>query len=210
MRFLSVPHKQEVIMSENIYAAPEAEVLDTGNESSDGAQQFYVVSQRKFITLYIATFGLYSIYWHYKNWAYQKEALSLNIWPIPRGIFNLFFVHRLFKVADERITTSGKTWIWNPGLLATGWVVLWLADRILDRLAQAGAISETASLLGVIAMPLMAYIAYQAQCAFNVAENDPTGERNDQFTAANIVWIIVGLLIWTLVGFGVYATFIDL
>lgn len=197
-------------MSENIYAAPEAEVLDTGNESSDGEQQFYVVSPRKFLTLYIATFGIYSIYWHYKNWAYQKEALNLNIWPIPRGIFNLFFVHALFKAADERITSTGKTWEWNPSMLATGWVVLWLADRVLDRLAQSGAISEIASLLGVLAMPLMAYIAYKAQGAFNTAENDPAGERNDQFTAANIVWIIVGLFIWALIGFGVYATLIGL
>lgn len=192
-------------MTDNIYAAPEAEVLDTGNENSDGPQQFYVVSKRKFLTMYLATFGLYSIYWHFKNWKYQKEANDLNIWPIPRGIFNLFFVHALFKNADERITSSGKTWQWNPGMLATAWVVLWLADRVLDRLAQSGAISEMGSLVGVLAMPIMAYIAYQAQCAFNVAENDPSGEANDNFTGANIAWIIIGILIWMLVGIGFYA-----
>ncbi|MFT5063328.1 MAG: hypothetical protein ACI91G_000695 [Gammaproteobacteria bacterium] len=206
MRFLLALYKQEVKMTDNIYAAPEAGVSDTNKETAPPPAQFYVVSQRKFLTLYIATFGLYAIYWHYKNWAYQKAALNLDIWPVARGLFNVFFVHALFSTAGDRVFGGGKVWTWNSSRLATGWVALWLTDRILNSLAQSGAISAAASMLGVIAMPLMAYIAYQAQCAFNTAENDPYGERNSQFSSVNRVWIALGLLLWTLSAVGAYAT----
>lgn len=189
-------------MTNNIYDTPVAEVVDKERPKKIEPPQFYVVSQRKFLALYFATFGLYSLYWFYLNWAQQKKVRQLQILPIARGIFNLLFVHALFAAVDQRIKDSGRQWAWNPNSLATAWAVLWLADRGLAFMAQSGSLDGSAALTGFLTLPLMGYVTYQAQCAINFAENDPQGERNSRFSPVNLVWVAGGLMMWVLAGLG--------
>ena len=42
----------------------------------------------KFIVLYVATFGVYSLLWFYRNWRYVKRRDDSAIWPIPRALFS--------------------------------------------------------------------------------------------------------------------------
>src|SRR6478735_927493 len=63
--------------------------------------QFYDVSIATLSALQLVTFGLYAVYWFYRHWAVQKRARRLNISPLARGIFAIFFVHRLFKAIDD-------------------------------------------------------------------------------------------------------------
>lgn len=193
-------------MNDDIHSAADADVQQKPTGSDQRRQAFYVVSPQKFIVLYFATFGLYGIYWHYKHWAYQKEALALDIWPVPRGLFNVFFVHALFNAADQQIKPDNKAWAWNPSSLATAWALLWIAERVLGQLVQSGQMSAAGSVIGVLTMPVMAYIGFQAQYTFNFAENDPKGESNSQFTQLNFIWVAMGSLIWSLAGLGLYAS----
>ncbi|GGM77497.1 hypothetical protein OCF84_17105 [Shewanella xiamenensis] len=58
------------------------------------------VSLAKFVIMFFATFGLYQIYWFYKQWQALKEYYDLDAWPIARCIFTVFFTHSLFMLMN--------------------------------------------------------------------------------------------------------------
>ncbi|ADE35989.1 DUF4234 domain-containing protein [Methanohalophilus mahii] len=55
----------------------------------------------KFILLSLITFGIYEIYWMYKQWKFLKLKDDLNISPFWRSILAIIFLHELL----ERIAT---------------------------------------------------------------------------------------------------------
>ena len=48
---------------------------------------YYPVSPYKFVILSVLTFGLYEIYWFYKNLAFIRERDRSDIWPWARALF---------------------------------------------------------------------------------------------------------------------------
>lgn len=64
--------------------ADDADIVNAGI-----TPMFYVVSTRKFAILFLATLGLYWIYWFYKNWDRYKDKwpyaseVGSTIWPVP-------------------------------------------------------------------------------------------------------------------------------
>src|ERR1041384_5054800 len=81
--------------------------------------QLFQVSPTTLVALYLVTFGIYGVYWFYKHWAIQKRARGLNVSPLGRGIFAIFFVHRLFKTIDQLARATGVSTQWNPSSQAT-------------------------------------------------------------------------------------------
>lgn len=49
--------------------------------------KFYAVSPAKFVAMSVCTFGLYGIYWSYRNWEAIKEIEGSSILPLARAIF---------------------------------------------------------------------------------------------------------------------------
>ena len=166
---------------------------------------FYVVSLRKFFVLYIATFGLYRVYWFFKNWTqYKTQADSDDVWPIPRAIFVIFFTHSLFAAVDRRLILDGKHREWDSKPLATAFVVLAIIRQILDRMVSRGVGSPVTEIIFLLFVPLMAVILSHAQTAINEACNDPDGDSNDRFSVSNFAWIAVGIVVWLLVLAGMW------
>src|SRR5581483_11977647 len=48
---------------------------------------FFYVSPLKLVVMSIATFGLYELFWFYKNWYYVNEHTNHAVWPLMRSIF---------------------------------------------------------------------------------------------------------------------------
>lgn len=71
---------------------------------------YFPVSAPKLIAMWVLTFGLYSIYWFYKNFKYIKENEKNSSMPIARGIFNYFWYYSLWKAltkdSNERFARS--------------------------------------------------------------------------------------------------------
>ena len=163
---------------------------------------FYVVSPRKLAILFISTFGVYSAYWFYRQWDYQKRAFGLDVWPIPRAIFAIFFTHSLFRIIDQAARGAGYSHAWNPSSQATLYVALVLGARVLGRLQTVSGEAELMSMISIAItmtclMPLMA-----AQKVINLALRDAEGSRNAAITTANAVFIGLGVLLWGLVVVG--------
>ena len=187
----------------NLYATPNAELDDpTG---APGA--FYVVSIRKFVILFPSTLGMYSLYWFYAHWRNFKHRFGDSIWPVPRAIFNIFFVHSLYGNIRDRLKDRGLSYDWSPMPLATFFVVLSILSLVLDRVAQSGTWSPQADILGFLIMPLSMFAMIPAQKAANVYEEDPAGESNSSFTAANYLWVLLGLMLWLVTVFAMLVIF---
>jgi hypothetical protein len=188
-------------MSENPYQAPESE-LEVEVENSDVTNQFYIVSIKKFTVLFFSTFGLYSLYWFYKNWKEYKTHSGKSLWPIPRAIFNIFFTHSLFSEIDKALRNNNKTFNWSPNGLASIYVILALTSHILDKMSMREVGSPYTDVFSVLILPLMYLSLIKSQKAINLSQNDPEGASNAVFTAGNYVWIIFGLIFWALVFLG--------
>ncbi len=68
----------------NPYVTPEAD-LGAGNAAN--VEGYYAVGSLKLIVMSLCTLGLFELYWFYKNFAYIKRRLELDIWPVWRAIF---------------------------------------------------------------------------------------------------------------------------
>ncbi|OUS00661.1 hypothetical protein A9Q81_10250 [Gammaproteobacteria bacterium 42_54_T18] len=180
-------------MSDSFYSAPESEVeLDEVREEGE----FYVVSTLKFTVLYISTLGIYALYWFYRNWTVHKIKQGLDIWPIPRAIFAIFYIHSLFNNVNNKLKDSGSDFSWKSDVMATLFIVLSIASSVCDRLADSEIGLPYITFVSLIILPFTFYILLKAQKAINTAENDPAGSTNSSITALNCLWIFLGLLIW--------------
>ena len=202
-RFLPVAGATSAAMTENPYAPPAARV-DELVERAPG--EFYVVASRKFLLLFVFTFGLYSIYWFYAHWALYKRFNGLKLWPVPRAIFQIFFTHLLFRRIDQRLRRTVGRSDWNAHMSASIYVGLlmmaWLSDRVLPENSS----SSVLLVILVLSILLPAMPLLSAQHAANRAEGDSSGASNRALTWANIAWIILGGLLWLLMLFGFYAS----
>lgn len=186
----------------NPYAAPQAEA----QESETSSQSYYVVSPTKFLALMIGTVTLYSLYWFYRQWAAIKRRDRSDIWPVPRTIFAIFFTHSLFNRIDSDLRLRGGQADWSPGVMATVYVVCVVVTRILDNLsARLESLAVPFAIIGFLLIVPTVWSLFSAQRVINQVENDESGQSNAHFTAANIVWLIIGGIVWLLGLFGVYA-----
>jgi hypothetical protein len=188
---------------ENPYKAPDARVADVGVLSSQ--ELFYVVAKPKFLALMIATMGIYTVYWFYKNWALLNRRRHCY-WPVARGLFSIFFAHALFDEIDRALRRSdaARTFFWSPRSLATGYVVFSILMNICDRLSFKNIGSPLTDLLGFVLLVPIVLILLRAQQAANLAAGDPEGTHNSRLTLANIAWLILGTLLWLLSLLGLY------
>lgn len=78
---------------------------------------FFPVSIPKLAAMWILTFGVYGMYWFYRNFKYIKEQEGNATMPVARGIFNTFWYYPLWiKVKEdsdrrfEHPQLPGKKW----------------------------------------------------------------------------------------------------
>lgn len=182
-----VPHEDEVL----------------SNEISD---EFYIVSRKKFITLYFCTLGFYSVYWFYKNWKLQKILLKESYWTIMRGIFYIFFTHDLLKKIDKKLKNPNKKYYWDHNGISTQIVILTIASNISGRLAMKYIGSPYTDILSLVLTATIGVLLLKAQEAVNLACNDPEGTSNNQISGLNIFWIVAGLILTALSILGIFVT----
>jgi hypothetical protein len=187
-------HLRENTMTDDIYSPPAAPIINT----EVSLPEFYVVSKRKFLILFIATLGAYQLYWCYRNWQLQKLATALDIWPAVRAFFLIFFYHSLFRRIDHRLRQNDRKFYWSPNAYATGVVALTLISNVLDRLTINFADDMSLQLLSMAMVPVLAMTHLPAQQAINQCCNDADGNSNNALTPINYVWTGLGMIVWAL------------
>ena len=174
----------------DIYRAPDAELLaEPGLEP-----EFYVVAPRKFLLLYLGTWGLYEVYWFYRHWRLYRDWHDLKLWPVPRAIFSIIFAYPLFRRIANRGSETGSGQ-WSAGWYAVAYVVLYMVGNFSE-FPKPGPNSVIQLASTMIPMFLLAALLYRVQRCANLACGDSDGESNCHYTGVNYLWLLVGTLLW--------------
>lgn len=189
-------------MTDNIFEPPKTNlVLPESAENGD----FYVVSTRKFAILFLATMGIYQLYWYFRNWSLYKLRSGENIWPAPRALFAFIFVHALFRKINDRLVEVAPDAHWNHGKRATVIVLFLVGSKVLDRLVMQSVGAPFTDILSLFLILPMCLAYVEPQRNINLASGDPSGQSNDLLTGANIAWIVIGAIFWLLALIGMIA-----
>lgn len=181
-------------METDVYKTPEADLQNDNQVNPD----YYVVAPKKFVVLFVATFGVYSLYWFYKNWQLYRLRTEKNIWPVMRAIFSIFYVHSLFEIIDSKLKDTNSSFKWSYRPLANIYILCTIIQNVCDRLSSRDIGSPITDIASLTTLPIIGYSIYIGQKAINTACNMPYGEINSKYTAANIFWIISGSILWLL------------
>ncbi len=179
---------------DNIYKTPSAELLDS--DSQEGRRAFFSTSKPKLLVLFIATFGSYSVYWFYKHWEYRKRYFGEDVIPILRGVFYIFFIHSLFERIRSSALVNSIEVGFSLGLMATVYLLLDIASRILDKVSQR---TDEIGFLDFASMAIVFLLVippYMAQGVANRINQDPDGLINCRFSFYNYLFIIPGAALW--------------
>lgn len=185
-------------MDTSPYTPPSAS-FDTEPASIRTDSAFYVVSLFKLCLLFIGTLGYYTIYWHYKNWrCYRNSHPQGQEWPPARAIFQIFFIHDLFREVSEHAEGAGRPLAWNADLGAGIMIALIVAWGIVERLLTHHiGVVYNAIVWTVLGVALVASYC-TAQRQINMACGDPRGQRNASVSWANCAWLVAGFATWLL------------
>ena len=187
---------------ENIYSTPKAELTDSHTAGSE--IEFFPSSQTKLAILYFATFGMYPIYWFYKNWKLRKKAHGENVIPFLRALFYVFFTHSLFKKVEETSIAKGVATAWGATTLATVFVLLSILSNILEVINRESEVIGAIDYTGMIILVVLVWPLYVVQGVVNKVNNDPKGELNSSYSIYNYIFIVIGVLFWLLVMIGLF------
>lgn len=184
----------------NLYAPPQALIADPADTA--GNAPFYVVSAGKFLILFFATVGMYAFYWFWRHWQQHKNDRKLEIWPVPRAFFQIFFAHSLNREIDALLQRGQRRFAWSPNALATVFVVFSIIGNIADRLVWREIGYPYTDITSLVVLLPTAYCLLRTQRAANAACGDANADANRRLTIANYAWIAFGLLWWALILIG--------
>ncbi|TLX74582.1 hypothetical protein E9993_11710 [Labilibacter sediminis] len=109
----------------------KTELLEEPNVNQS---RFLYVSQSRFVIMSIVTVGLWETYWIYKNWRYLKERDNLDIMPVWRALFGIFFIHSLLsKIKGDKEVNLIEKATFSSGFLAAGWIIVLLIGNFCGR-----------------------------------------------------------------------------
>lgn len=175
--------------------------MKTESDASPGAKPLFLyIPTGRLIALSIVTLSLYESYWVYRNWRYIKERDNLQIRPFWRGIFGVFFCHGLLRrIHGDTDARAVLVPAFNPGSLATGWVILIVLASALSRAPLPALTILSAFVPSFLCLaPVQNYV------------NEVTKKRNPNepyygWSAGHIVCLVWGIIIWCLLLIGIFS-----
>lgn len=185
-------------MSESVYAPPK---VNLEVEVTLARKEFYVVSLRKFLVLYVATSGCYGLYWFYKNWSVNKRFAGSSVWPVLRTLLSSIFAYSLFRKIDKSLIRQelGRMSCWFAH--ASIYLVLGLGGTLVGY--GSGGNPRVEEVVGWLPWTTLILVAHAAnlllvQRMINIAALDPGGRSNSMLSAVNWIWVVMGSSIWVL------------
>jgi len=100
----------------NPYEPPKSVVLK--DVARTDSPIFFTTSTLKFVVMSICTFGLYELYWFYKNWVLIEAKTGKNIMPFWRAFFAPFWAYSCFKHVKTSANENQVSETLSTGLLA--------------------------------------------------------------------------------------------
>lgn len=174
--------------SADVYAPPKAAGSGMATGSDRQPQLFFPVSPTKLTVMFLATFGLYAIHWHERNWRLQQQATGEAMMPLARGLFAIFFAHKLMRLVHARACDLNLTPTWSAQTEATTYVALSVIGNVASR---------AYGLAGLLSFGCLVPMLNVQRSANQILRNDCKDlDMNERFTATNIVGLFVAGGLW--------------
>jgi hypothetical protein len=158
--------------------APRPASLVAKSVNKNEQSVFFYMSPLKLYVMFVATGGLYSIFWFYKNWTYASEhSQRAGNFPLLEAIFGRLTYYWLLKHVQKAGAQMAVPYTLPSGWLAIGFFLL----GALDRLPYIGIVCLL--LAPLMLLPVQKYIN-------SLNTNSPT-PMNSRFSVANWVGIII-------------------
>ena len=106
-------------------------VLCTTCAQTVGVSRYHVVPMWRFVLFSVLTWGLYDLYWFWKNWSRIKRADGSDIWPIPRTIFAGFTYFSLITDINTQLAVRDRSSP-IPTAMGVGFLVMGGLSRLPD------------------------------------------------------------------------------
>lgn len=151
----------------------------------------YVISIPKLIVLSIATFGIYDIYWFYKQWKSFKIERDLKVTPWARALFAGIMSYSLFKEVSKAVRSVDKT---RNGLEAGGLAIAYFILVSLWKLPEPYWWLSMLSVLPLIPVQNAINLYWQKKHNSKIVSSN--------FGAWNYIWSIIGGIIILLALYG--------
>lgn len=164
---------------------PQGEVA--GNEPV-----FFPVSKTKFILLSIASFGIYEVFWFYKNWQIMRDRDGMQVRPFWRAIFFPIWCFEFFKIVHERATGSGVSSSINAVGLGIGVIALNAMARLPDPFWLISFLSF---------VPLLPVLSVVSDVNHQAA---PFADKNDALSGKNLALLLIGGTLVILASIGAF------
>ncbi|UPZ35833.1 hypothetical protein MUB18_17155 [Sphingobacterium sp. PCS056] len=149
-------------------------------------QKLITISQ--FTILNFVTFGLYALWWMYKEWRFFKEKDSLKIQPALRAILSIIFIYSLFKRILDYARSFGYSKQYNAVFLLLMYIFFTITSLI----------SFLSSLFSMVWIFLM-IPPFQASNYGKVQDSRFKSEYQSSFSTKQIILIILGIVCWYIV-----------
>lgn len=147
---------------------------------------YFPVSLLKLAVMSICTFGLYQIYWFYKNWRLIQIREELSIAPVWRAFFANLFCYSLFTRIQDTAESQELPISLASGFLASGFVVTTLFG------GAPGPYWLITLLSAAFLLPVQSAVNDINQ------ETNPEHNRNIHFSGWNIAIIFIGGILFLL------------
>jgi hypothetical protein len=146
----------------------------------------------RLIWMSIVSFGLYQVYWMYRNWRYVQIRDKRPLRPSWRGVFGVFYCHSLLnRIHRDQPSRAVLTPAFHPFVLATGWVALTLVCNVLYR--AGGGYMLIAAMI-----PTYLFLVPVQSFVNSVAERTSAYPDYYPWSAGHIVCLLFGMVVWTL------------
>jgi hypothetical protein len=156
------------------------------------SETFFSVSKTKLIIMSLFSWGIYEIYWFYKNWKLMQGRTEKKIHPFWRAIFAIFFCYQFFNTVRDTADSYGIRTGINPGGFAVGYILLSLTYKLPDPIWL------------ICLLTFIPLLPIQGVINDINAKIAPNAEINNRFSWKNVVVIIIGAILSLLILLGMF------
>jgi len=154
------------------------------------------LSVNKFIILSIVTIGLYELWWIYKSWRFFQAKEKSEIMPAIRTVFSIIFLIPLFNKILKLAKRNGYKHVYVSvflfvGILITNLLVL---------------LPTPFSLIAIISFVFLIPPFKALNFAVDYCEGFTVNIQNS-FSRRQIFLLIIGGILWILIGVGIISPF---
>jgi hypothetical protein len=161
----------------------------------------FPVSLLKLTVMSIVTFGIYELYWFYKNWNLIKQREKIKIAPFWRAFFAYFFCYQCFSDIRAQAASLDLQQSLPAGPLAVGWIITTLLGNLLGKLPDPYWVVSLVSMFSFVF-----FLPVQALANRINARIAPDHDPNRGFTGWNRAGVAVGAIMLMLAILGTIDT----